>query len=87
MRNNRISGSKRRKRRKTPAAVAGENPPPFPQMRRPATVPGVGAVLERARIPYNHRPLSEDDALNLICDARQEEPAYPIEKLLKKLGK
>ena len=29
-------------------------------------------------------PLSEEEALNLICDAREDEPAYPIGKLLKK---
>jgi hypothetical protein len=40
--------------------------------------------MERARIPYEKRPLSEDEALNLICDARKHEPVEPISKLLKK---
>jgi hypothetical protein len=47
-------------------------------------VPGVAAILERARIPYRKNPLTEDEALNLICDARSDEPTYPLEKLLKK---
>jgi len=53
-------------------------------MRRLAEVPGVNAVLKRAKTPYDRKPLSEDEALNLICDARECEPAYPIGKLLKK---
>jgi hypothetical protein len=47
-------------------------------------VPGVEAILERARSPYVNNPLSEEEALNLICDAREDEPTYPIKKLLKK---
>jgi len=46
--------------------------------------PGVSAVMERARIPYEKRPLGEDEALNLICDARKNEPVQPISRLLKK---
>jgi hypothetical protein len=42
------------------------------------------AVLDRARTPYKKNPLSEDEALNLICDSRKNEPYFPIEKLLKK---
>jgi len=67
-----------------PVAPASEQPQPFPQMWTLATVPGVGAVLKRARTPYDGNPLSEEEALNLICDAREDEPAYPIGKLLKK---
>ena len=33
----------------------------------------------------DNNPLSEDEALNLICDAREDEPTYPIKDLLKKL--
>jgi hypothetical protein len=40
--------------------------------------------MERARTPYKKRPLSEDEALNLICDARKHEPVQPISKLLRK---
>ncbi|PYV17737.1 MAG: hypothetical protein DMG21_07340 [Acidobacteria bacterium] len=58
---------------------------PFPQMRIIAEVPGVEAVLERARTPYRKKPLSEDEALNLVCDAREDEPHFPIKHLLKKL--
>jgi hypothetical protein len=32
------------------------------------------------------QPRSEDEALNRICDQRLNEPRYPIEKLLKKMG-
>jgi hypothetical protein len=49
-------------------------------------VPGVAAVLERARMPYRKNPLTEDEALNLICDARSDEPSYPLEKLLKRFN-
>jgi hypothetical protein len=31
-------------------------------------------------------PRSEDEALNRICDQRLNEPRYPIDKLLKKIG-
>ncbi len=75
----------RRIRVKNPVATTRENAHPFPQMRTVASVPGVGAVLKRARTPYKKRPLTEDEALNLICDARSDEPTYPIKKLLKKI--
>jgi hypothetical protein len=76
--------SSKRERRINPVAPASERPQPFPQMRTLGTVPGVSAVLKRARTPYDRNPLSEEEALNLICDAREDEPAYPIGKLLKK---
>ncbi|MBZ5545581.1 MAG: hypothetical protein LAO07_18205 [Acidobacteriia bacterium] len=53
-------------------------------MARLAEVPGVWAVINRARRPYAKNPLSEDEALNLVCDARKDEPTSPISKLLKK---
>jgi hypothetical protein len=31
-------------------------------------------------------PRSEDEALNRICNQRLNEPRYPIDKLLKKMG-
>ncbi len=76
----------RRIRVKNPVASTRQHAHPFPQMRTVASVPGVGAVLKRARTPYKKRPLTEDEALNLICDARSDEPTYPIKKLLKKYG-
>ena len=69
---------------KNPVAAVDEHLHPFPQLRPIASVPGVAAVLERARLPYRKNPLSEDEALNLVCDARSDEPTYPLEKLLKK---
>jgi len=48
--------------------------------------PGMNAILLRARTPYQNRPLSEDDALNLICEARETEQTYPIERLVAKFG-
>ena len=48
--------------------------------------PGVAAILRRARIPYESNPLSEDEALNLICEARQGEPTYPIQRLIARLA-
>ncbi len=68
--------SKRRAKRKSNPESAS--------LERLTSVPSLGAVLRRARTPYKKRPLSEDEALNLVCDARQGEPTYPIEKLLKK---
>jgi hypothetical protein len=41
-------------------------------------------VIRRARRPYAKNPLSEDEALNLICDARKDEPTFPLSKLMKK---
>ena len=78
--------SKRETRRmaRNPGAPASEYPQPLPHMRRLAEVPGVNAVLKRARTPYDPNPLSEEEALNLICDAREDEPACPIGKLLKR---
>jgi hypothetical protein len=48
-----------------------------------ASVPGVAPAPECARIPYRKNPLSENEALNLICDARRDEATYPLGKLLK----
>jgi hypothetical protein len=31
-------------------------------------------------------PRCEDEALNRICDQRLNEPRYPIDKVLKKMG-
>ncbi|HXX23709.1 MAG TPA: hypothetical protein VEO19_11215 [Terriglobia bacterium] len=76
--------TKKVRRLKNPVAAVDEHLHPFPQLRPIASVPGVAAVLERARVPYKKNPLSEDEALNLICDARSDEPTYPLEKLLKK---
>jgi hypothetical protein len=56
----------------------------LPQRVSLSNSPGVTAVMERARVPYEKRPLSEDEALNLICDAREHEPVRPFSKLLKK---
>jgi hypothetical protein len=56
---------------------------PFSQRVSLPNSPGVTAVLERVRIPCEKRPLSEDEALNLICDAGKHEPVQPISKLLK----
>jgi hypothetical protein len=76
--------TKKVKRLKNPVGSVDEHLHPFPQLRPIASVPGVAAILERARIPYRKNPLTEDEALNLICDARSDEPTYPLEKLLKK---
>jgi len=74
--------TKKVRRLKSPVAAVDER---ALSGRRPiASVPGVAAVLERARTPYRKNPLSEDEALNLICDARSDEPTYPLEQLLKK---
>jgi hypothetical protein len=76
--------TKKVRRLRNPVAAADEHLHPFPQLRPIASVPGVAAVLERARMPYRKNPLSEEEALNLICDARSDEPTHPLEKLLKK---
>lgn len=55
-----------------------------PQAARLVDSPGVRAVIRRARKPYAKNPLSEDEALNLICDARKDEPTIPLSRLLKK---
>jgi len=69
---------------KNPVSAVDEHLHPFPHLTPLASVPGVNAVIERARTPYKKNPLSEDEALNLVCDARKNEPALPISKLLKK---
>ena len=79
-----VSITKKVRRLKNPVAAVDEHLHPFPQLCPVASGPGVAAVLERARIPYRKNPLAEDEALNLICDARSDEPTYPLEKLLKK---
>ena len=76
--------TKKVRRLKNPVAAVDEHLHPFLQLRPIASVPGVAAVLERARTPYRKNPLTEDEALNLICDARSDEPTYPLEKLLKR---
>jgi hypothetical protein len=43
----------------------------------------VAATRRRA---VRAKPHSEDEALNRICDQRLNEPRYPIDKLLKKMG-
>src|SRR5947208_17137240 len=70
---------------KNPVAPASEQPQPLPHMRRLADVAGVNAVLKRARTPYDRDPLSEEEALNLICDAREAEPAYRMKNLYARL--
>ena len=69
---------------KNPVAAVDEHLQSFPQLRTIASVPDVAAVRERARTPYRKNPLGEDEALNLICDTRSDEPTYPLDKLLKK---
>ena len=72
-----ISGKHRaaaKGRIKNPVASLDEHRHPFPQMQPVGSLPGVTAILERARTPYKRQPLTEDEALNLICDARSHEP-------------
>jgi hypothetical protein len=76
--------AKKLKPAKSPVASLDERFQPVAQTRALASVSGVAALLERARTPYRKNPLSEDEALNLICDARSGEPTYPLENLLKK---
>ncbi len=76
--------ARRTKRIQNPVRAADEHLHPFPQMRTIASVPGVGAVLKRAKTPYQKNPLSEDEALNLVCDARSHEATHPIKDLIKK---
>jgi hypothetical protein len=78
------SAKSRRRLIKNPVSPVEGSPMPFPQMRRIGQVPGVEAVLDRARTPYRRNPLKEDEALNLVCDAREDEPHFPLKKLLKK---
>lgn len=74
----------RRRLIKNPVNPAEGPPLPLPQSRRITEVPGVEAVLDRARTPYRKNPLREDEALNLVCDAREDERHFPLKKLLKK---
>ena len=69
---------KRELKAKRPVASTGQ---PLQEM------PGVDAILSRARLPYLANPLSEDDALNLICDARLTEPTFPISRLASKFSR
>ncbi len=84
MRKRRNNSTTRPSPSKNPVSPVDAHLPPFPYTESPPNAPGVTAVMERARIPYEKRPLSEDEALNLICDARKHEPVRPISKLLKK---
>jgi hypothetical protein len=77
-------GARKRQIVKNPVSAVDEHLHPFPQMAPLASVPGVTAILERARKPYQHNPLTEDEALNLVCDARKHEPTFPLKKLLHK---
>ena len=83
---NNLGTKSRRRIIKNPVSPVEGSPMPFPQLRKIAEVPGVEAVLERARTPYRKRPLSDDEALNLVCDAREDEPHFPIKKLLRKVA-
>jgi hypothetical protein len=84
VRKRRNSARPRRRPIKNPVPAVQEHLYPFPQLTPLASVPGVRAVLDRARTPYKKNPLTEDEALNLICDSRKNEPFFPIKKLLKK---
>ena len=84
MRKRRNNSPARRLAIKNPVSGVNEHLSPFPHLVSLPNSPGVSAIMERARVPYEKRPLSEDEALNLICDARKNEPVQPIGKLLKK---
>jgi len=84
MRKRRNNSTTRRTLIKNPVSSVDEHLSPVLRLVSLPHAPGVTAVMERARIPYEKRPLSEDEALNLICDARKHEPVHPISKLLKK---
>ena len=84
MRRARNSSAKKRIVLKNPVNPAEEHLFPFQHLVSLPEAPGVAAVMERARVPYKKRPLSEDEALNLICEARKHEPFQPISKLLRK---
>ncbi|MFZ0961978.1 MAG: hypothetical protein WAO35_13825 [Terriglobia bacterium] len=84
MKMRRNSSTTRRLATKNRVSPAEEHLFPAPRLVSLANAPGVSAVMERARTPYKRHPLSEDEALNLICDARKHEPVQPISKLLKK---
>jgi hypothetical protein len=83
MRKRRNNSTTRRLAIKNPVSPVDEHLFPAPHLVSLPNAPGVSAVMERARIPYKRHPLSEDEALNLICDARKNEPVQPISKLLK----
>ena len=84
MRKRRNNSTTRRLAIKNPVSPVDEHLSPFPHLISLPNAPGVNAVMERARIPYEKHALSEDEALNLICDARKHEPVRPISKLLRK---
>ncbi len=80
----RNNSTARRKLMKNPVSRLDEHLYPLQHIVQLQNAPGISAVMDRARKPYRKRPLSEDEALNLICDARKHEPVRPISKLLKK---
>jgi len=84
MRKRRNNSTTRRPAIKNPVSRVDEELSPIAHLVSLANAPGVSAVMERARTPYKRHPLSEDEALNLICEARKHEPVRPISKLLKK---
>ena len=84
MRKRRNNSTARRTLIKNPVSPVDEHLAPFSHQVALPDAPGVTAVMERAKIPYEKRPLSEDEALNLICDARKHEPVQPISKLIEK---
>ena len=43
-------------------------------------------VKKMAPVRRRNPAVTEDEALNRICDERLTEPRYPIERLLKKIG-
>ena len=84
MKKARNNSAKKRRAIKNPVSRVDEHLYPFQRLVSLPDAPGVRAVMERASVPYKKRPLSEDEALNLICDARKHEPVHPISKLLRK---
>lgn len=84
MRKHRNNSATRRTAIKSPVSPIDKHLSAFPNLVSLTNAPGVAAVMDRARIPYKKRSLSEDEALNLICDARRHEPVQPFSKLLKK---
>ncbi len=67
--------SSKRERQMNPVTPGSERPRPA-RRRNPATMPPVSATLEGLRTLYDRDTLSEEDALNLICDPREGEPGY-----------
>jgi hypothetical protein len=47
---------------------------------------GVAPTLNRARNPRGRNTLSEAEALNWICDARENEPTCPLKRLLREFN-